>query len=155
MKEGKESIMGAALEVTFNGKTQPVIVQQKMSQGNTENMPGTLDGNDRYIFYLTNISVQNESKIGLAVVDNLMPKTDKQPETLVLTASIKPFINLVWGGTIVMVLGFFAAVLNRYRLIKLETKREERVASNNSNGHTNGNGRPKNNLKKKTHTEKV
>ncbi len=139
MKEGKESTMGATIEVTADGKTETVTAQQKISQGNTDNIPVQLSSTDRYTFYLTNISVQNESKVGIAVVDNTMPKSDQSPETLVLTASIKPYINLVWGGTIVMVLGFFTALLNRYRLIKLENKKEE-LLTVNGNGHAKTNG---------------
>jgi cytochrome c biogenesis factor len=111
-------------------------------------------GTERYIFYLTSISVQNESKIGLAVVDNMMPKTDEMPETLVLTASIKPFINLVWGGTIVMVLGFFTSLVNRARLLKLESKRQERAALH-TNGNGNGHRQNTHGKKEKHHTEKL
>ena len=141
MKEGKESVMGATLEVTADGKKETITAEQKISQGNTDNLPVQLSSNDRYTFYLTNISVQNESKVGIAVVDNTLPKSDQSPETLVLTASIKPYINLVWGGTIVMVLGFFTALLNRYRLIKLENKKEELLTVNgNGNWHNKTNG---------------
>jgi len=34
-------------------------------------------------------------------------------ETLVVEASIKPFINLVWVGTITLVIGFFITILRR------------------------------------------
>lgn len=35
------------------------------------------------------------------------------PETLVVEASIKPYINLLWGGTVVMTFGFFLAMFKR------------------------------------------
>jgi cytochrome c-type biogenesis protein CcmF len=140
MGTDKVNIMGATLDVTINGKKQTVTAEQKISDQGSENIPIQIDGNDRYTFYLTSISVQGESKVGIAVVDNTMPKPD-QTETLVLTASIKPFINLVWGGTIVMVLGFFTSLLNRYRLMKRESMRKNAL-------NTNGNGHNKNITKK-------
>jgi len=133
LQSGEDNIMGAALEVTMpDGKIQNVTAQQKISQGNNEEIPVQIDGNDKYTFYLTNISVKDESKVSIAIVDNTLPKAPQPSQTLVLTASIKPFINLVWGGTIVMVLGFFTSLLNRYRLNKLEQKRLQPIL------HTNG-----------------
>ena len=74
------------------------------------------------------------------------PEAPPAAETFVLTASIKPFINFVWGGTIVMVLGFFLSLVARYRRIKIKSRKNQIVNSNNnenkkndSNGHeTNG-----------------
>lgn len=37
------------------------------------------------------------------------------PETLVVEASIKPYINLLWGGTVIMTLGFFIAMVKRLK----------------------------------------
>ena len=39
----------------------------------------------------------------------------QKSEILTVTASIKPFINLVWIGVAVMVLGFFVAVSRRLK----------------------------------------
>lgn len=36
-----------------------------------------------------------------------------QPETLVVEASIKPFVNLLWAGTAVMLVGFVLSVIRR------------------------------------------
>lgn len=136
MTAGKENIMGAELEVSFNGKTEKLVVLQNVSQGGSEAIPVQLSGNSKFTFYLTNIGVEQESKINIAIVDGSIPK-QQMPETLVLTASIKPYINLVWGGTIVMVLGFFIALLNRFRLIKLENKRQKNfIQSNGQHEHS-------------------
>jgi len=35
------------------------------------------------------------------------------PEALVVEASIKPYINLLWGGTLVMMLGFVLSIFKR------------------------------------------
>ena len=63
------------------------------------------------------MSVSEETVVELAVIDESKPK-EEMPETLVITASVKPFINLVWGGTVVMVLGFYFSLLTRYRKLK-------------------------------------
>jgi cytochrome c-type biogenesis protein CcmF len=39
----------------------------------------------------------------------------EKKEVLTVTASIKPFINLVWAGVAVMVIGFFVAVTRRLK----------------------------------------
>jgi cytochrome c-type biogenesis protein CcmF len=137
MQNGKDQTMGAELEVTIGKNKETVIAQQKIVEGNQESIPvKTNDGN--YTFYLDKVSVTGESSIDLAIVDSRQPKSDNTPETLVLTASIKPFINLVWGGTIVMVLGFFFSLINRYRKLKVESIVLEKI-STNGNVHTNGN----------------
>jgi cytochrome c-type biogenesis protein CcmF len=130
------NIMGAELEVTLNGKTEKVVVEQKISQNGNENIPVQMSLSDKYTFYLVNISVTGESAVDVAIVDNTVQKTP-MPETFVLTASIKPFINLVWLGTVVMVLGFFFSLIARYRRLKSDSRK---AAIINSNGNSNGNG---------------
>lgn len=133
---GKENILGATLDVTRDGKTEKVIVEQKIAEGGNENIPVKMSANDKYTFYLVKLSVEGESTIDVAVVDDSVEKTP-MPETLVLTASIKPFINLVWGGTIVMVVGFFLSLLARYRRIKSDARKHAAMHSNGEN-HKSG-----------------
>jgi cytochrome c-type biogenesis protein CcmF len=52
-----------------------------------------------------------ESSITVAV--NRPGDTQPQPDVLVVEASIKPFINLLWGGTVVMLAGFALAIVKR------------------------------------------
>jgi cytochrome c-type biogenesis protein CcmF len=142
IQEGKDNIMGAELEVTKDGKTQKVIVEQKITSSGTENIPSKISDYDNYTYYLLHMSVSGESVVDVAVVDDSIPKSDA-PETLVLTASIKPFINLVWGGTIIMVLGFFASLLRRYRLIKSGHIKAERSMDGSSGHNKNGSSKKK------------
>jgi cytochrome c-type biogenesis protein CcmF len=130
MQEGKDNIIGATLEVTDGKNKEIVTAEEKISQGSEEPIPVQMTGNSRYTFYLTKVSVQEESSVEIAVVDNTQNKSNASPETLVLEASIKPFINLVWGGTIVMVLGIFFSLVNRYRKIKSEEILTEQVSKN-------------------------
>lgn len=151
MTSGKENVMGAELEVTLDGKTERVIAEQEMSQNGAAYIPVKMAGNDQYTFFLVKLSVAGESTVDIAVVDDFMPR-EPAPETLVLTASIKPFINLVWGGTAIMVIGFFLALMTRYRRIKSESRKIDIIHSNGhkSNGHNNQNVKHH----KEKHTEK-
>ena len=126
---GAGNIMGAELEVTIDGKTERIIAEQEMSQNGSNPIPVKMTGNDKYTFYLVKLSVAGETTVDIAVVDESVPRTEA-PETLILTASIKPYINLVWGGTVVMVLGFFLALLARYRRIKSETRKINIINTN-------------------------
>jgi len=143
MEAGKLNVMGAELEVTIDGKTEKVIAEQEISEGGANPLPVKPVGSDKFTFYFTKMSVESEASIDLAVIDeNKMQQEQGAPETLILTASVKPFINLVWGGTAIMVIGFYLALLTRHRRIKSETRKSEHLSSgDNTNGdHTNGNG---------------
>jgi cytochrome c biogenesis factor len=116
--EGKENIMAAELEVTTpDGKVETVKAEQKFTPEGMLNIPVKINPYDNYTFYLLKMSVSGETMIDIAISDD-NKSTDEMPETLVLTASIKPFINLVWGGTVVMVLGFYFSLFSRYRKLK-------------------------------------
>jgi cytochrome c-type biogenesis protein CcmF len=130
MQEGKDNVMGATLEVMDGKRKEIVTAEEKISQGSQDPVPVQMEGNDKFTFFLTKVSVSGEETVDIAVVDNTQPKTNNSPETLVLTASIKPFINLVWLGTIVMVLGFFFSLVNRYRKLKSEALTEEPLSKN-------------------------
>ncbi len=138
MSEGKDNTIGAEFEVTYDGKTEKVIAEQVMKNGETENVPTRLNETDKYTFLLTQISIAGESTASLAIIDESAPSV-QNPETLVLTASIKPFINLVWGGTIIMALGFFVSLYGRAkRFNKSQMSESANIAKNGSAHHKNG-----------------
>lgn len=138
MQEGKENIIGAELEITSGYEKENLIAEQMMSQGETQQIPVKLQNNDRYTFYLTKVTVAGESEIDLAVTDDLMKTSTDAPEMLVLTASVKPFINFVWGGTIIMVLGFFYSLNGRYRKFKNEKSLNTVLLKKNNINERNG-----------------
>lgn len=53
------------------------------------------------------------SKIALRVTLPPDPSTPPKAETLVVEASIKPMINLVWMGTVTLVVGFLLTIIRR------------------------------------------
>ena len=144
MTEGKDNTIGAEFEVTLDGKTEKVIAEQLMTNGNTENVPVRLSATDKFTFMLTHIAIAGESTAELAVIDESNPSV-QNPETLVLTASIKPFINLVWGGTIIMALGFFFSLYGRAKRFKQSQQKESAniVKNGSSNHHPHKNGHKK------------
>jgi cytochrome c-type biogenesis protein CcmF len=154
MASGKENIMAAQFEITLDGKTETLIAEQHISTEGSNSIPARLPGNDNFTFLLVKTNVAGESSVELAVIDETQPALPEAPETLVLTASIKPFINFVWGGTIVMVIGFFFALTSRYRRMKSESRKLEVSISNGTNGNGQ-NGKHRHKSHKKEHSEEV
>jgi len=65
------------------------------------------------------VSVENQLlKLRLSPDPNNKQKTDN-PEMLAAEISIKPFINLLWIGTILMIIGFLITIYNRTHNQKL------------------------------------
>lgn len=138
MQEGKESVMGVQLEVTDGENIEIVIPELLFAEGSQQYIPVKMKNNNKYTFYLTSMSIQDESSVSIAVVDDTAPKNTESPEILVLTASIKPFINFVWIGTLVMVLGFFFSIMNRFRKLKAELQTSTAGTNSYKDVHTNG-----------------
>ncbi len=115
--------IGAIIKVKDSKYTETLEPKIKYTEGNPEYLVAKITGNDTYNFYFVKMAVKGEVDGGptatIAVVNNknasLTPKAD---ETLVLTASVKPFINVLWTGTVVLVLGFFLSILKRRKELK-------------------------------------
>ena len=138
MMSGEENIIGAQLEVTLeNGRKETVVAEQYLSQGNTEPIPVKLQGYGNIMFYLTQIAVAGTPAVFIAVSDK-PADLESGKETLVLTASIKPLINLVWGGTIIMALGFFVSLANRRKSFITKLRESEMNAAAHNKGSGNG-----------------
>jgi cytochrome c-type biogenesis protein CcmF len=127
MQSGKMNIMGAELEVTKDGKTEKIIAEQEISQNGIVPIPVKSENIPGYTFYFTKLSITEEASIDIAVIEDSKQRNEPIPETLVITASIKPFINLVWAGTVIMVIGFFLSLLVRAQKIKSQSRKIERM----------------------------
>ncbi len=122
IQSGNYSI-GALLKVKDSKFIENLEPKIKYTDGTAEYMVAKISGNDQYSFYFVKMSVQGEDLGGptatIAIVNkkniSQKPMTD---ETLVLTASIKPFINVLWTGTGILVLGFFLSILKRRKELK-------------------------------------
>jgi cytochrome c biogenesis factor len=60
-------------------------------------------------------SQQDQSKSAVEINVRMIgdDSVPKREETLVVEASIKPMINLVWAGTITLIVGFLLTILRR------------------------------------------
>jgi cytochrome c-type biogenesis protein CcmF len=114
-------MIGATLKVTDSKFTETVSPKIKYTEGNPEYTPASMTGNDNYEFFFTKMNAQGKdgAVAMIAIVDKKNPsKEGVTEETLVLTASIKPFINVLWIGTGVLVLGFVISIFRRRKELR-------------------------------------
>jgi cytochrome c-type biogenesis protein CcmF len=115
MQEGKDFQMGAVLTLEKNGKTEEFELLRKSVGGQVEFTD--------YVSKNTGLKIQLANLTAQMIEVSISNPNDKeqrivqapQKEVLMVTASIKPYISLVWIGVIVMVLGFFVAVVRRLK----------------------------------------
>jgi cytochrome c-type biogenesis protein CcmF len=118
MLEGKDVRIGARLTVKGYGPgTHTVVPAKLVSGGNLTDQPARL-GND-YEFLITGMSPDRESRenssveIGVRTLVQNASSPQPEPDTLVVEASIKPFINMVWSGVIIVLVGFLVTIVRR------------------------------------------
>ena len=120
----KDFTIGINLEITDGEKMMTLTPKIKYKGDDEEYIPAEING--KYLLYFSKMEIKSqedgESRISLAVKDVNDPKQQTKEETLLITASIKPFINVLWIGTGVLVLGFFVSLIRRGREIKSKTK---------------------------------
>ena len=86
----------------------PISLHQPLAQGNAGDQTHTTPKGGSV--------ATGDVEVTFVGLDTNKPAGDamgQQEETLVVEASVKPFINLVWGGTVVMVVGFILSILKR------------------------------------------
>ena len=120
MLEGRDVRIGAKLEVKEGSKKAVSVVPAKIiSKG--EQKDQTARYLDKLEFVIVGLHPDREAKenssvdIGytdLAAAAQQVGKT-KQPDVLVVEASIKPFINLVWNGVILLMVGLITTIVRR------------------------------------------
>jgi cytochrome c-type biogenesis protein CcmF len=121
MIEGREFSISATLRVfeSKSAKPKDVTVAILGSQSGMKPIPATLTTTDgkSYELILDRIMPDREdpsrSKVALKVVLPEDPSVPMRGETLVVEASIKPMINLVWMGTVTLVVGFLLTIIRR------------------------------------------
>jgi cytochrome c-type biogenesis protein CcmF len=119
MIEGKEIRIGARFSVARNGSSARTVEPAKFIKGGeTRDEEGVFEG--RYHFLITALSpdreVRQNSTVEIGVVDQLAGGAgNRTPDILVAEASIKPYINLVWAGAVLVLLGFVVTIIRRGR----------------------------------------
>lgn len=116
MLEGREVRIGAQLLVKEYGKKPVKIVPAKViNQGNAVDEPAKFG--DMYLFTIVTMQPDRENKensrveIGYAPVKSAA--SNEESEVLVVEASVKPYINLVWSGVIILMVGFLVTIVRR------------------------------------------
>ncbi len=115
MMSGSDFQIGAKLIVKNYGSKYEVEPKYGIKNGEKLNEPiGIKEANLK--ISLVSMSA-DQGAITLQVepysADN--QETQQKREVLTITASIKPFVGLVWIGTLVIVLGFFVSMLRRLK----------------------------------------
>jgi cytochrome c-type biogenesis protein CcmF len=115
MQSGNFTI-GATLKVSDGKYTETISPKLKYTDSNPEYAPAMMTGNANYEFFFTKMNAQGNSSAIIAIVNkrNTQKKEGQvSEETLVITASVKPFINVLWIGTVTLVLGFAVSIYRR------------------------------------------
>jgi cytochrome c-type biogenesis protein CcmF len=118
MLEGKDVRIGAKLAVK-QGDDRPVTVSpgKIIAKGETRDEPAKLG--DRYEFVIAGMSPDREAKensrveIGVRALDRPSDGAGAAGDILVAEASVKPYINLVWTGVIILLVGFLVTIVRR------------------------------------------
>jgi cytochrome c-type biogenesis protein CcmF len=115
--------IGAKIKISDGKYTETILPKVKYTENQPEYLVAKLSDKEDISFYLVKMSVNGENEGGpgatIAVANkNEAPQTPKQDESLVITASVKPFINILWAGTVVLVLGFFISIIRRRKELK-------------------------------------
>jgi len=113
MKEGRDFQMGAILKLEKNGKEEEFELLRKSVGGKVEFTSFASEENDIKID-LVNLSAVN-IEISLSKLNDNSDdhSSHSKQEILTVSASVKPFISLVWIGVAVMVFGFFISMTRR------------------------------------------
>jgi cytochrome c-type biogenesis protein CcmF len=112
MMQGKPARLGVRLQLESGelGKVE-VVPARIVGGGESGDIPATVGG--RYEFAVLRMG-QVASGGDFSVDIGLRERSEKAgPEVLMVEASVKPFINLVWAGVIVLLIGFLITIVRR------------------------------------------
>jgi cytochrome c-type biogenesis protein CcmF len=112
----KGNVVTVTLDVTRANRTIRVSPEMHNEQGKVSYIPAKLPDSD-VRFTIKGMGLGNggrgKSSITVTVSTPLAEGQPKKSETLIVEASVKPFINLVWLGTVTLVAGFFITIIRR------------------------------------------
>jgi len=114
MVTGEGFTIGVVLQATKDGKAVTLKPLMKNSGGQVSYIPAKLDSIEFTIVKLQPSQEDpTQSKVELSVHDPSNTSKEPKAETLIVEASIKPYINLVWMGTVTLVVGFILTIIRR------------------------------------------
>jgi len=114
MQEGRDFQLGAVMSASSNGKKISFNLYRKQSGDKVEFT--SFESKELNLrVEMLNLSAQGV-ELSLSKLDEPKNKVEKQAEeVLVVNASVKPFVSLVWIGVLVVVIGFFIAFSRRLK----------------------------------------
>jgi cytochrome c-type biogenesis protein CcmF len=115
MMEGKDFEIGVLLKVEKNNKTSEVKLAMKSQSG--ERVLTSAEAPAAGIkMELLNLDASGKIAVSFSKLNDNQPQVaPPSKEVLTVSASVKPFINLVWAGVLIMVLGFAVSVMRRLK----------------------------------------
>jgi cytochrome c-type biogenesis protein CcmF len=126
MLEGKDVRIGAVLKVRGEKGTPVTVTPAKvMGQGESRDEKAVFEG--KYEFVISAMMPDREAKensrveIGVRDLANVAGQGNAQGDVLVAEASVKPYINLVWAGVIILLVGFLVTIVRRAQEASLKS----------------------------------
>jgi cytochrome c biogenesis factor len=114
MLDGSEFMMGADLIVEHDGNNYTANPNIKFISNKQEIIESVVEPANIKLA-VTKIDASGSIDLVVKVLDSELQSIpgEEQPETLTVEASVKPNINLVWLGVILITVGFIIAALRR------------------------------------------
>ena len=119
MMSGEDIEMGTKLSVTKDGKSYEVSPMIKRQSGQFVYIPAEVKEANLKIEVHTIEPGSQRAEFTFSKINDETQTTSKPQEVLSVTASIKPFVNLVWTGVLIMVIGFFISMSRRQKESKV------------------------------------
>jgi len=115
-----EMVIGVMLDVVHNGETERVTPQMVSGSGGMDSRPAMTSDSQLQFNVLSMRPDQenpNRSSVNVEIIKGGTTLTASGPsgtqDVLIVEASIQPFINLVWLGTIITMIGLIITIVRR------------------------------------------
>ncbi|KAA0208057.1 cytochrome C biogenesis protein [Ignavibacteria bacterium CHB1] len=110
--------VGAKLKVSDNKFSEVIEPKIEYKNGVPSYFVAKMSDKPNLNFYFAKMNVSNTGNGEAPTASIAIVNTDETPmhipeESLVINASIKPFINILWAGTAILVIGFFISIYRR------------------------------------------
>jgi cytochrome c-type biogenesis protein CcmF len=115
MMSGGDVEMGTKLIVTKDGKNYEVSPLIKIKSGQFEYVPAEVKEANLRIEVRKIEQSNKTADLIISKINGESSIANQSNEILSVTASIKPFVSLVWVGVVIMVAGFFIAMTRRLK----------------------------------------
>jgi cytochrome c-type biogenesis protein CcmF len=114
MMSGGNFEIGTRLHVVYNNKSYDVEPKLQRADGQMKYVPAVIKDANLQI-QIKKIDPNTQDASFLVSSLNQKENNSTPKEVLSITASIKPFIDFVWFGVLIMVIGFFISVARRLK----------------------------------------